>query len=141
MKRSATDFLIPVLLIGLFSTAACAAEAIQSPSPAQAVKAAVAPAPPAASRGKEYYDAIVLLIDHDKGLLGVVVPNELTGRPQKRSFRVDVKGVVVTNHLNRMFLFSDVQAGDRVDIYTRLSPAGHEIVSDIIDYSRSEKEA
>ncbi|HXV18613.1 MAG TPA: hypothetical protein VD883_00885 [Candidatus Omnitrophota bacterium] len=89
--------------------------------------------------GREFYGATVLLVDHDKGLLGVLAYDEITDREEKVSFRVDPSEVFVTDALNQPIDFSDVREGDQVDIFTETDKNGREIVKDIADRSRLER--
>lgn len=91
----------------------------------------------AASR--EFYGATVLLVDHDKGLLGVLAYDEVTNKEEKVSFRVDPSEVFVTDALNQPIDFSDVREGDQVDIFTEVDKDGREVVTDIADRSRLER--
>ena len=89
---------------------------------------------------KEYDDAKVLLIDHQKGMLGIVVPDAKGGKEEKYSFQVDPKEVYVTNPMSQYLEFSDIAVGDRVDIYTSVDANGKETVIDIWDYDQVEKD-
>lgn len=104
--------------------------------------ASVSPAAdaPAPKLEKDYFDAVVLLIEHKAGLLGIQYFNEASGSEEKHSFRVDPDDVYVADALNRPLEFTDVQVGDRVDIYSEIDASGKEAVIDIIDYSRFEAE-
>ena len=95
---------------------------------------------PVKKQEKDYFDGTVLLVDHEAGLLGVQFINEETGKEEKYSFRVDVKGVFVADSLSRDLEFTDIQVGDRVDIFSETDAAGKETVMDIVDYSRFEAE-
>lgn len=95
---------------------------------------------PAVKLEKDYFDAVVLLIEHKAGLLGIQYFDEATGAEEKHSFRVDPEDVYVADALNRPLEFTDVQIGDRVDVYSEIDASGKEAVIDIIDYSRFEKE-
>ncbi|MGH7198446.1 MAG: hypothetical protein ACREH5_06895 [Candidatus Omnitrophota bacterium] len=95
---------------------------------------------PVKKQEKDYFDSTVLLIDHEAGLLGVQLFNEETGKEEKRSFRVDPNDVFVSDSLRRNLEFTDIEVGDRVDIYSETDAAGEETVIDIVDYSRFETE-
>ena len=88
----------------------------------------------------EYYDAVVLLIDHEKGLLGVSILNEVTNKDEKLSFKVDPDTVYVSNSLNQYLEFADIQVGDHLDIYSVVGADGTEEVTDILDGSRFEEQ-
>ena len=90
---------------------------------------------PVKKQEKDYFDSTVLLIDHEAGLLGVQFFNEGTGKEEKHSFRVDPNGVFVSDSLNKDLEFTDIQLGDRVDIYSEISASG-ETVIEVVDYSR-----
>jgi hypothetical protein len=92
-----------------------------------------------AGAGREFYGATVVLVDHEKGLLGLIAYNELTDQEEKVSFRLDPLEVYVTDALNQPMDFSGVQAGDQVDIYTEIDQNGREVVADIVDRSRLER--
>ena len=89
---------------------------------------------------KEYTDAVVLLIDHQSGLLGVSFTNEDTDKEEKVSFKVDPQAVDVTNALNAVLEFSNVKEGDRIDIIIAKDKAGKEIVTEIMDTNAVEDE-
>lgn len=89
--------------------------------------------------GREFYGATVLLVDHEKGLLGILAYDETTGKDEKVSFQVDPSEVFVTDALNQPIDFSDVREGDHVDIFTELDKEGREVVMDIADRSRLER--
>lgn len=93
-----------------------------------------------ATQEKEYYDATVLLIDHDSGMLGVKIVDETTQAETKLSFVVDPEEVNVTTTQNQYLEFSDIQVGDFLDIYTEIGKDGKEMVLDIIDYTQIPKE-
>src|SRR3989338_3036942 len=95
---------------------------------------------PVERKEKEYDDAKVLLIDHQKGMLGIVVPDAKGGKEEKYSFQVDPKEVYVTNPMSQYLEFSDIAVGDRVDIYTSVDANGKETVIDIWDYDQVEKD-
>lgn len=94
-----------------------------------------APAPSGAVQEKDYYGAVVALIDHEKGLIASSYLNEDTNETEKLSFRVDLNEVTVTNQLNQDLEFADVKVGDNVDLYTIVRD-GKETVVEIIDYDR-----
>ncbi len=93
-----------------------------------------------ASQEKEYYDATVLLIDHDKGLLGIKLIDEKTREEIKLSFVVDPEAVNVTTTQSQYLEFSDIQVGDYLDMYTEVGKDGKETVLDIIDYTQIPQE-
>ena len=93
----------------------------------------------AASKEKEYDDAIVLLVDASSGLLGVEMEDEQTHVKQKLSFPVNLKNVYVTNPTNQNLEFSNVTPGDKVDLVVSLGKDGKEEVTDITDYNQVEK--
>lgn len=88
----------------------------------------------------EYYDCIVVLIDHGKGLLGVNHLDDKTRETKPLSFKADPNTVYVTNQFNQVLEFSEVAAGDRIDVYTEKGSTGQEEVTTIIDYNKFEKE-
>lgn len=95
---------------------------------------------PLGKQEKDTFDAVVLLIDHKAGLLGAQILNEETGKEEKHSFSLDPNDVYVVDSLNRPLEFTDIQVGDRVDIYSEIDAVGKETVIDIVDYSRFETE-
>ena len=95
-----------------------------------------APAP--ALIENEYYNATVLLIDHERGLLGVQYYDEASDSIKKKSFEVNVIEVYVTNPLNQYLDFLDVKVGDKIDLFTLVGDDGKESVFDIIDYTHFE---
>ncbi len=95
---------------------------------------------PLGKQEKDTFDAVVLLIDHKAGLLGIQSLNEKTAAEEKHSFSLDPNDVYVVDSLNRPLEFTDIQVGDRVDIYSEIDSAGKETVIDIVDYSRFEAE-
>jgi hypothetical protein len=101
---------------------------------AHAAEAPVAPA----EKTQEFYAATVLLIDHDKGLLGVALGEEGQGKEkQKMSFEVDLEAVYVTNPLGQYLQFADVAVGDFIDFFVEPSEKdGVPRVTYVFDYSR-----
>lgn len=91
--------------------------------------------PPDNNIGNEYYDAIVLLIDHEKGMLAVSIPDETTGKEKKFSFVVDRAELYVSSPSGQEIEFSQIQTGDRVDLSTHVEN-GIEKVVDIMDFDR-----
>ena len=105
----------------------------------EAVPISEAASTPAAQEN-EYYDATVLLIDYDNGMLGVKLVDEKTNEETKLSFVIDPEEVNVATVQNQYLEFSDIQVGDHLDIYTEIGKDGKETVLDIIDYSQIPKE-
>lgn len=73
-------------------------------------------------------------------MLGISWVNPQSGKEEKRSLRADPKEVYVTNQINQNLEFSNVAPGDHVDIYTVLDSKGNEMVTDIWDYDKLEKD-
>ena len=86
----------------------------------------------------DYYEGTVLLVDAPNGALGILWTNEDTDQKEKLSFTVDPKTVDVTNQLNHNLQFSDIQAGDSVDVYCETDKEGRLVVTEVVDYNRFE---
>ena len=89
---------------------------------------------------KEYSAATVLLIDSQKGYLGISYENEETGKQAKQAFKVNENEASVRDVLNHYSDFSAIKFGDRVDIYTQIDSKGKETVYDILDYNLNPNE-
>lgn len=89
---------------------------------------------PARAEDKEYYGAVVMMVDHTTGLLGVRLEDEDKNEVAKHSFKVDPDGVSVLDPANRTIEFSEVKTGDLVDIFAVVSDDGFETVDQIFDY-------
>ena len=125
------------VFIGSFIVAPCLyAEDLKDPQPP--VPAAVNPI--VSEEEKEYTDAVVLLIDHKSGLLGVSLADEESGKEEKLSFKVDPQAVDVTNALNAILEFSNIKEGDHIDIITVKNKEGRETVTEIMDTNAVEDE-
>ncbi|GEM_PF-3953186 len=142
MKRFYIKALVPLVLVwaSLAAGTVSAAEMASPPPPASAAPdAAQSPVPEVSptplTPGDKEYEATVLLIDHEAGLLGVNVLYYETQKEEKRSFKVDKHDVFIGNPLNQQLEFDDIAAGDMLDIYTRVDSDGREAVLEIMDYS------
>ncbi len=136
MKR----WLISLSAALLVASSAGAEDAPASAPAPKPVARETLPIPAPVKESKEYYDGVVLLVDHAGGWLGVAVYDEETDAESKLSFRADPENVYVTNRLNHDLEFSALQVGDHVDLYTEPGRDGRETVTEIVAYDRYEEE-
>ena len=120
--------------VSFFAVPCLYAENLKSAQPPAAVN------PTVSEEEKEYTDAVVLLIDHQSGMLGVSIASDDTAKEEKVSFKVDPQTVDVTNVLNAVLEFSNIKEGDHIDIITAKDKAGKEIVTEIMDTNAVEDE-
>lgn len=90
----------------------------------------------AGAEAKDYDNARVLVIDHEKGYLGVSIQEEGTKNKRRFSFKVDLQNVDVADATNEPFKFSDIMPGDCVNITTITDSRGQETVNQIVDYGQ-----
>ena len=94
----------------------------------------------ATSKGNEYEDASVILVDAPSGMLGVEIENVETHAKQKLSFIVNPAKVYVTNQINQNLEFSNIRPGDKVDLVVATGKDGKEEITDITDWNQVEKD-
>ena len=97
--------------------------------------------PKTLSDEKEYYDAVVVLIDPKAGMIGLSWTNEETQKEEKLSFKVDPDKVDVTNPLNQILEFPNIKEGDHVDLVTIKDQNGKEKLVEIMDFNAVESDA
>lgn len=98
-----------------------------------------APCASASPQEKEYDDAVLALVDAKEGWLGFTVTDDSGENERRLTLKTDPQKVDVTNRLNQVLEFSQLQPGDRVDFYTEPGPGGQETVTEIIAYDRYEE--
>lgn len=108
-------------------------------SPLSPASPAIQPKTP--SDEKEYYDAVVVLIDPKAGMIGLSWTNEETQKEEKLSFKVDPDKVDVTNPLNQYLEFSNISVGNHVDLVTIKDQNGKEKLVEIMDLNAAESDA
>ena len=106
------------------------ASAAQAPAPATATTAT-------ASDEKEYYGAVLLLVDAPAGMIGVQWEDE-GGKKEKLAFHLDPDNVTITNYRNESFELSELKVGETIDILTVRDASGREMVDTISSYRSPE---
>lgn len=101
---------------------------------------------PSSAAVEDEYDGMVVLVDHQKGALGIQLDADSLESHKgkapegKMAFMVDLKETGFTNSMNRELEFDDIKVGHSVTVYTTIGKDGIEKVVDVWDYNGIPKE-